>query len=76
VIALATPADAITIVNLAVVDPAHRAPALARLAVLSPPPAGVSVDGAAADVGQLTRWRDDVVSHFFATKNQHSKKKL
>lgn len=76
VIALATPADAITVIGLAAVDPAHRAPALTRLAVLSPPPVGVSVDGAAADTAQLARWRDDVVSRFFTTKKEHSKKKL
>jgi hypothetical protein len=58
----ATPADAITVANLAVLAPAPaRASVLARLAELVPPPAGVTVELAAAEPAALERWRDEVV---------------
>jgi len=61
--------------DLAVIDPAHRADALARLAVLSPPPAGVTPEAARSDPAQLARWRDDVVARHLAASNHPSKKK-
>ena len=58
-LAAATPRDAITLVNLAALDDAHRRVVLERLATLSPPPAGTTVDSA-MDPKQLQPWMDDV----------------
>jgi ferric-dicitrate binding protein FerR (iron transport regulator) len=75
VLALATARDAITVIDLAFIDPAHRADALARLAELAPPPAGVTPAGAAGDARQRARWRDDVLARYFASGKIPSKKK-
>jgi hypothetical protein len=59
VLLAATPLDAITIANLAIVDVAHRRAILERLAVLWPPPDGTSVDAAMTPAG-LQPWLDDI----------------
>src|SRR6185295_7666676 len=61
VLANARPADAITVVNLAAIDAKARSRALVRLVELSPPPAGVTREGALADPAQLSRWRDHIM---------------
>ncbi len=61
-IAAARPEDAITLVNLAVVDPARRRAAVTRLDELVTAPAGVTRDTAIADPYVLERWRDDIVA--------------
>lgn len=61
-LAAATPGDAITVVNFAVVAAApRRRTALARLAELSPPPDGVTIDSALASPADFERWRQEVV---------------
>ncbi|HUJ61700.1 MAG TPA: hypothetical protein VLX92_24520 [Kofleriaceae bacterium] len=57
--AAATPRDAITLANLAVVDAAARRGAVARLAALAPH--GYAADAALADPKILQAWRDAIV---------------
>ncbi|MGN6110759.1 MAG: FecR domain-containing protein [Kofleriaceae bacterium] len=59
-LAAAGPEDAITLVNLAVIDPPHRERALRRLAELAPPPPGL-LDDALRDPSALAHWRDLVI---------------
>lgn len=61
-LAVATPDDAITIVNAAVLTPGERERVLTRLAVLAPPPDGVTIAGVIADPARLARWRDAIVA--------------
>jgi hypothetical protein len=61
ILAAATASDAITLAELAMIDPAHRRSVLARLGELTLPPAGVTVEGAATDQKQLEAWVDAVV---------------
>ena len=68
VLARATEADAITIVNLAVLRADARPRVLARLAELVPPPAGVTVDSAATTPAHLARWQEDVVTLHFGNR--------
>jgi hypothetical protein len=60
-LAVASTADAITLVDLAIIDAAHRPAVLAKLGQLAPPPAGVTSDSAAANADHLARWREDIV---------------
>lgn len=71
-LAIATPRDAITIIALAAADAGARRAALARLAELSPPPAGVTIDGAASDAAQLARWRDAIIAPASPGKSKKS----
>ena len=74
VLDVASKDDAITLANLAVLVAndsstqvacgppcTDRELVLQRLAVLSPPPAGISVKDAVADAAVLERWREDII---------------
>lgn len=61
-LAVVSPDDAITIANAAVLIPGDRERVLIRLAVLAPPPGGVTVESAVAEPAQLARWRDAIVA--------------
>jgi ferric-dicitrate binding protein FerR (iron transport regulator) len=63
----ATATDAITLVDLAIIDADHRQEVLDKLAELSPPPAGVTIESAMAGGKDLERWQDDVVRAHLAT---------
>ncbi|MGE0400055.1 MAG: FecR domain-containing protein [Kofleriaceae bacterium] len=68
VLASATEADAITIVNLAVLRADLRPRVLARLAELVPPPEGVTIESAAAKPADLARWSEDIVTLHFGDR--------
>jgi len=61
-LAAAGSGDAITLANLAVLVDDDRALVLERLAVLSPPPTGVTVPRAVAEPARLEQWRDNIVA--------------
>jgi hypothetical protein len=62
VLATATPADALTVANLAeLVPPAEKRRVLDRLAQLSAPPQELSVDDVLADHALYEMWFDDVI---------------
>ena len=64
VLAAAQTPDAITLVGLAAIDPAHRSQILARLAEVSPPPDDVTVAAAVAGGEPFDRWREDIVDAY------------
>ncbi|MDB4953014.1 MAG: hypothetical protein JWO36_583 [Myxococcales bacterium] len=74
VLALASPADAITLIDLAIIDAPHRPAVLAKLGQLAPPPEGVTIDGAAANQHQLERWREAIMITRFMSHSVPSPK--
>ncbi|MBA3464562.1 MAG: FecR domain-containing protein [Deltaproteobacteria bacterium] len=60
VLELATKDDAITLATLAVLG-ADRELVLSRLAVLSPPPGGITIRDAVANAAVLEKWREDII---------------
>lgn len=61
VLAAARAEDAFTVVNLAMIVRDGKRGVLARLAELSPPPTGVSIESAVADPQQLARWHGEIL---------------
>ena len=90
VLAAATPDDAITLGNLAVLVPADSSSELScsapcsdrelvldRLGELSPPPDGVTIRAALSDPAKLATWREAVlVEHLALHEEQNAEKRL